>query len=277
MEIIAVIIVLIIIGVFLLNKNPNPQQMNAEQMMRYVSSLRNWIERYNKTYAFTTPPDDLKRKYEEKNKKLDEAMRIWGQKSIEASKNNDKANIATIFKSQFEMLGLSNEDAMTNSLKMVEEALSDLPKDINPYEKNQGHEKIKDNAFMKPRLEAGLTINDIQSYWNKQPLIISCEFKMRQMQNFAFLHMAEDRGEDIKAAAAYYKKATLRYGITHKWDFSEKQNEGLSINDAEIYPEFSDRINNWINKTTKIEIDALIEEHGTLNSAARALIKEGVI
>jgi hypothetical protein len=207
----------------------------------------------------------------------DEKKEVIYSGKTEDTVSDNKEKITSMFAYQLTSFGLSASEAMSNSRKMVEEALSELPNDINPYATDIGNKNIDNDNFMKPRLAAKLTIKDIQTYYNKPPLVIACEFKIRQMSNFAFLHMKESQGEDIEEAANYYKKVTPRYGQTHLWDSNDKYNEGLSIDDADLYPEFGNRINNWLDKTPREEIDALINKYGTFNAAARFLIKNDSI
>ena len=181
-----------------------------------------------------------------------------------------------IFNSCYYMLkdlGIPSEILHETSKKITNEALSTLPKGIDPYVITLGDITISDQNFMKPRLDAGLTIDDIRTYWNQPPLKIACEAKIREFNQLVFLTMVENQGKNVEEEALFYKKVTPRYGLTHKWDIHDKYNIGLTENDADLYPEFSNRINQWLSYTSKDQIDNLIKRHGSFNAVVRNLIK----
>ena len=62
---------------------PNPENMSADQMNRYVDSLLDWNKRQNTAYNYK-PPDDIKRKIQANQVLIDKAMKIWMRKNREA-------------------------------------------------------------------------------------------------------------------------------------------------------------------------------------------------
>lgn len=174
---------------------------------------------------------------------------------------------------QFEALKLPSDEAIQVATQIVDEVLTDFRnRGIDPYKVIQGDEQIKREQFVSPRIAAGLTLEDIRLYWNR-PLILSfCEMKMREMFEFIVINIAEQRGEDLARAAIKYKKTFPRYGDPARWNPNDKYNAELRDVDADIYPEFSIRIDAWHKKTSDSILNDLISKHGTFNAAIRQLI-----
>lgn len=190
---------------------------------------------------------------------------------------NEKAVISLVT-AQFESLGIPREDATESATKMVDQVLADLrPSGVDPYKTTQGDEYVLQKPFVSPRLSAGLKVEDIRFHWNRPLVVVFCEMKMREMFNFMVVDMARQQGQDESAASSRYKKTFPRYGDPSKWDPNEKFNAGLREIDADLYPEFSGRLDSWQKRTSALEVTRLIELHGTLNAVARHLIASGAL
>lgn len=190
---------------------------------------------------------------------------------------NEKA-VINLFALQFEQIGISGREAVASATKLVDEVLGELRlRGIDPFKTTQGDEYVTKEAFAGPRLQAGLTAADIKFHWNRPLLIGFAEMKMREMFNFIIVDMARQQGKDTSVAATHYKKTFPRYGDPTKWDPQQKFNAGLSASDADLYPEFANRIDAWRRKVSDAEIDGLIAEHGTLNAVVRHQISLGAL
>ena len=161
---------------------------------------------------------------------------------------------------------------------MVDEVLAELrPRGIDPFKTTQGNEYAVKESFAGPRLKAGVTVEDIKFHWNRPLLVGFGEMKMREMINFIIVNMARQQGKDTSAAAANYKKTFPRYGDPAKWDPQEKFNIGLCESDADLYPEFANRVDAWRRKISEERITELIAEHGTLNAVVRHQVSIGTL
>lgn len=178
------------------------------------------------------------------------------------------------FALQLTEIGLPESDAVRNATNLVDEVLGDFKsRGIDPYKSTQGTEYASKEAFVAPRIAAGLTIDDIKFHWNRPLIIIFCEMKLRELINFIVVDVANQQGKDLVAAGSQYKKTFVRYGDPSKWDPKDKFNVELTEADSDIYPEFANRVDTWRRKTSDKDVDDLIGVYGTLNAAIRMLIE----
>jgi hypothetical protein len=191
--------------------------------------------------------------------------------------SNEKA-VINLFALQFEGLGLPEREAVDTATQLVDEVLADIrPRGIDPFKTTQGNEYVSRESFIGPRLAAGLKSEDVRSYWNRPLLVILCESKMRELANFLVVDLARQKGEDPGVAGDHYKRNFPRYGDPLRWDPSSKFNVGLRKVDADLYPEFSARVDTWRRGVSDAEVTRLIEQHGTLNAVIRNVLSEGVL
>ncbi len=177
------------------------------------------------------------------------------------------------FAQQLQSIGLPERAALDSATKLVDEVLADLrPNGIDPFKTTQGDEQVVKQPFITPRLEAGLTIDDVRTHWNRPLLIVFAEVKLRELFNFLIVDIARQQGRDIVAAGNHYKRTFPRYGDPRKWDPMDKYNQGLAEQDADIFPEFAGRVDAWQRKVGESYVAEAITRHGTLNAAVRAEI-----
>lgn len=174
---------------------------------------------------------------------------------------------------QLQGAGIDLGSAKAAATNMVDEVLAALnSRGIDPFNETQGDNYAADALYTAPRLAAGLTRDDIRSHWNRPLLLIGVEEKMRELVNFVVVDMARQQGGDLKAASARFKMTTARYGDPAKWDPTDRYNDGLKPEDADLYVEFARRIDAWRGRNSEQQMEQFIERHGTLNAAARAMI-----
>ena len=97
------------------------------------------------------------------------------------------------------------------------------------------------------------------------------------INNIIAIDIARQQGKDPVVAGSEYNKKFPRYGDPEKWDPNETFNTGLLESDAYIYPEFASRVDAWHKRTPDANVELLIEQHGTLNSAIRKLVSLGAL
>jgi hypothetical protein len=192
---------------------------------------------------------------------------------------NEKA-VINLFEPTFLAFGLPPAQAKQNATAIFDEVKKDMlsrSPGLDLYKTTQGTIHARDQNYMAPRLEAGLTGRDVEHFWNRPIVVVMCEIKMREMINFMAIDVAREQGQDLDAAAQRYKRTTPRYGDPTKWDPSTPFNKGLRECDADIYLEFATRVEAWRSKTFDNEVDRLVTEHGTFNAMVRHLVCKGLL
>lgn len=185
---------------------------------------------------------------------------------------HEKAAI-NLFALQFGALGLPDDQALALATTLINEVLAEIrPRGIDPFKATQGEEYAAREQFTVPRLKAGLSINDIKAHWNRPLLVVLAEAKMREKLAFIALHIAEQKGETLANADRDYRRVTPQYGDPTRVDPSDSINAGPRAEDAVIYPEFAGRIETWRVRTPDVELNELIERHGTFNALVRHLV-----
>jgi len=74
-----------------------------------------------------------------------------------------------------------------------------------------------------------------------------------------------------------YKKTVPRFGDPLFWNQEEEKKNGFTPLDADIYPEFGERVDSWMNTCSENEVEELISKYGTINAAIRENISIGNI
>ena len=148
---------------------------------------------------------------------------------------------------------------------------------LDIYKTTQGTAYVGDQAFMAPRLLAGLSASDVEAFWNRPLIMVFCEMKLREMLSFINLDVARQQGQDLDAAALRYKRVNPQYGDPTQWNSSLPGNKDLRECDTDIYLELATRVNSWRSKTPDSEVDRLVAEHGTFNAMVRELVSKGLL
>jgi hypothetical protein len=188
--------------------------------------------------------------------------------------SNEEA-IIKMFEPTFIAIGNTSDVAKKSATELFDyvknEMLSHSPsQDI--YRTNQGSTYAKDMHYMQPRLEAGLSHQDIESFWNRPIIVILCEMKIREMFSFMSLDVAIQQGRDIKTAELQYKIHTPIYGNPQKQDSIKLGEDIPRPQDADLFIEFANRIEALRSKMSDSNIENLISQHGTFNAMVRHLV-----
>ena len=155
------------------------------------------------------------------------------------------------------------------------EALDRIGEDI--YATTFGDRMIANDAFMAPRLAAGLTVEDVQDYWNRPLLLGLIEFKVREFMDFLAVDIAQQQGESLVEAARERRMSGPIYGVPSKWDPNLPTNKGLTTEDADLYPEFAARVGRWQERFTPEDQMALAANYSSFNAMVRSLVRQGAV
>jgi hypothetical protein len=145
----------------------------------------------------------------------------------------------------------------------------------NIYSESYGDRIVTNQAVLTKRLSAGLTIDDVRNYWNMPVLLGLLQAKAREFVEFIVIDIARQSGKDIVAVAHDRKKREPRYGDPEVWNPSLPANQGFTMEDADIYPEFGMRVGKWQARTSADELDAMLPKYTSFNAMVRALVHEG--
>ncbi|MBI3901678.1 MAG: hypothetical protein HY306_01825 [Nitrosomonadales bacterium] len=147
---------------------------------------------------------------------------------------------------------------------------------IDLYKTDQGSIYAKNQDYMALRLKAGLTVRDIESFWNRHIVVILCEEKNRELNKILTKDARRDLGQDSDSFEVEWRKFNPCYGDPAK--FEQWTMPYLCESNADIYIEFAKRIEIWASKTPDTEVIRLVtEEYSTFNQMVRDLVSKGLM
>ena len=153
------------------------------------------------------------------------------------------------------------------------------------YSENFGDKLIAtEKSVVEKRLNTGLTIEDIRNYWNLSRLYRELQISILNMPMHNELGKLIDMGksqdeiDNIMQDIVYgWRKSKPCWGEPEDWNPDLPKYKGYSIDDADIYVEFFNRVGNWQLKTSSTEKQGLLKKHSSYNSMLRDLISKGII
>ncbi len=167
-------------------------------------------------------------------------------------------------------MGILAETAKPLARTMLHECIDEAEKRGLRGVTNLGDQHTDDAEFMKKRLEAGLTEEDILWAWNRDYVILLAEDKLpNAIRMTLYLMFIEKDGMTPDEAVRQLRKMYIYYGDP---DSSHKNYQG---EDADIYPEFARRYEEWRSKHSPEEEKELAEQYSTYNAMVRDLIRKG--
>jgi hypothetical protein len=170
-------------------------------------------------------------------------------------------------------------DAGLIARKIFDEAKAEgqgrFGKDI--YGNTFGDRAVTNGEFMAPRLAAGLTVEDVQDYWNRPLLLGLIEFKVREFMDFIATDVAQQQGESLLGAVRERRMSGPSYGLPSKWDPNLPANKGLTAEDADLYPEFAVRVGRWQERIPPEDQEVLVANYSSFNALVRSLIRQGAL
>jgi hypothetical protein len=177
----------------------------------------------------------------------------------------------------YSALGL---DAKSIAKKLFIEAKDELKKKgmaNTMYDDTFGERMIANDAFMKPRLAAGLTFEDIRRFWNRPQILVLVGLKVRELADFLTANVAHKQGENLTDVAREMRRRSARYGDPTSWEQKHPANEGFTSDDADIFPEFVMRVGPWLQNTPVSEQESLVGLHTSFNALVRDLVRNGLM
>jgi len=145
------------------------------------------------------------------------------------------------------------------------------------YSESYGDMMLANNVLMKKRLDAGLTVADVHRYWSRPVFVGFIEAKVTELVDFVALDAAHKAGKDLVEVTRDRRRREPRYGDPEKWNPSLPVNSVFSMEDADIYPEFAERVSLWQSKIPATEQTALLKQFTSFNALVRDLVRKGKI
>lgn len=156
------------------------------------------------------------------------------------------------------------------------------------YTENLGDNLIATKKdLVEKRLVAGLTLDDIRSYWNQPLLMTALQNKFLELSDFVAMNMyiaqhtgksaAQLSDEEMTNILRKRRKSVLRWGDPEQWNPALPINEGLTLEDSDIYIEFMPRVGRWRQVITEAEQDAIASKFSSYNAMVRDRIVKKII
>ena len=135
---------------------------------------------------------------------------------------------------------------------------------------NFGDMKIKEKGLFEKKSKAGLSREDFLKYWNRPWVWIAVEAELANLIRFTtFNNILKNEGLSPKEAMKAVRKIFIYYGDP------ENCNPDFQGQDADIYPEFQIRYENWREQWTPMEEQEMTMKYSTCNAMVRDLITQG--
>lgn len=167
--------------------------------------------------------------------------------------------------------GVTQNEVESAAKQLLDEAIKKADKAGLRGVKTIGNNAIKDGQFLNKRLKAGLTKDDVLKFLNRDYVWIVAENMLTDRYRFLiFMALTED-GKSGEDAVKILRKTFAYFGDP------EKSHQNYQGEDADIYPEFALRHENWRSQISPAEEQNLANQYSTYNAMVRDLIRKGVI
>jgi len=167
--------------------------------------------------------------------------------------------------------GVLQNEVETMAKRILDEAINKADKAGLRGVKTIGNNAIKDEQFLSKRMKAGLTKDDVLKFLNRDYVWIVAENMLADAHRFSIYMTLVEEGKSSDEAVRFLRK-TFAY-----FDDPEKSHPNYQDEDADIYPEFTLRYENWRSQISPIEEQSLAKCYSTYNAMVRDLIRKGVI
>ena len=135
---------------------------------------------------------------------------------------------------------------------------------------NFGDIKIKEKEAFEKKSKAGLSREDFLKYWNRPWVWIAVEAELANLIRFTtYNNICENEGLSAKKAINEVRKIFIYYGDP------ENSPPDYQGQDADIYPEFQIRYENWRVQYAPMEEQEMMTKYSTCNAMVRDLITKG--
>lgn len=183
----------------------------------------------------------------------------------------DEKQYFEYIKNVFLCNGVTENEAESASRQLLDEAIKKAEKANLRGVKNIRDNAIKDEEFLRKRLEAGLTKDDVLKFSNRDYVWIVAENMLVDTHRFSIYVSLTENGKNSDEAVKFLRKTFIYCGDP------EKSHQNYQGEDADIYPEFISRHENWRSQISPTEEQNLANQYSTYNAMVRDLIRKGVI
>ena len=167
--------------------------------------------------------------------------------------------------------GVASNEVESTAKQILDEALKKADKAGLRGVKTIGNNAIKDENFLNKRLRVGLTKDDVLKFLNRDYVWIVAENMLTDTHRFSIYMTLIEDGKSSDEAVRILRK-TFMY-----CDDPDKSHPNYQGEDADIYPEFALRHENWRSRISPTEEQHLANQYSTYNAMVRDLIRKGVI
>ena len=167
--------------------------------------------------------------------------------------------------------GTPQNEVESTAKQILDEAIKTADKAGRRGFKTMGDNAIKDERFLNKRLKAGLTKDDVLKFLNRDYVWLVVESRLADIHRFSIYMTLTKDGKSPDEAVRILRKTFIYC------DDPEKSHPNYQGEDADIYPEFTLRHENWRSQISPIEEQNLANRYSTYNAMVRDLIRKGVI
>lgn len=168
---------------------------------------------------------------------------------------------------------------------LVKSALNEVKSEIERtkgrhaiYFESAGDFLVNQGDFITPRLNDGLTKEDVRLHWNRSFVIPIFERKIDEMANMFVFEISRRRGlgeGEIIEVLREVRRQQVVYGMPDAFDENIPIYQGFSSVDADIFPEFRMRIFKWTNKIPESRQNDIRKNFTSYNAMIRHLVRHG--
>lgn len=167
--------------------------------------------------------------------------------------------------------GVASNEVEATAKQILDEAIKKADKAGLRGVKTIGNNAIKDEKFLNKRLKAGLTKDDVLKFLNRDYVWIVAENMLTNTHRLSMFMTLAMGGESDEEAIKILRRTFIYC------DDPEKSHPNYQGEDADIYPEFTLRHENWRSRISPTEVQHLANQYSTYNAMVRDLIRKGVI
>ena len=224
--------------------------------------------------AFVWDPETLRRKGKTPPPAAPVAAITPAASSHPAARSEDR-----VTRRVFEMLaplGLPEDERNNQAAFLVSAALTDIrERGLDATSTSRPPTGRASTTDLQAQIAAGLTTTDIDDYWGRSLLAVVAEAKVREYLFFIWMNVAEQTGQDLTRAKRHFQSVFPQFlhPLTGEPEFGETTLTGPD--DTPLFPEFTARVTAWHQKLGEREVDAFVAKYGSVNAAARVMIKQG--
>jgi hypothetical protein len=125
------------------------------------------------------------------------------------------------------------------------------------------------------RLKAGVTAEEIETYWNQALLLVVLNDQLEVARLSACMKVMGSKGESEQDIYKWYMIWYPRFAMPETWKQDAPLNKAYSAVDAPLFPELRPRVERWIEKVGINGARGSAYNYTSFNAMIRAFIAEG--